>query len=110
MIAGYDTTAVVLTSLFYHVLGSKEVHTRLQEEVDSYFRSVDSNSRLESSNLAELPYLNAVMSVFYLFSGLGSLSDLQITEMKHSDWAVPRIYFTAGRQTRPVLDGSAISV
>ena len=62
IIAGYDTTATVLTALFYYVLGNPKVYARLQQEVDDYFQAAES-SLLESSKLASLPYLNAVMSV-----------------------------------------------
>ena len=63
MIAGYDTTATVLSALFYYVLGDQAIYARLQEEIDLYFRASEGKSRLDSSSLAELPYLNAVMLV-----------------------------------------------
>lgn len=63
MIAGYDTTATVLSALFYYVLGDQAIYARLQEEIDLYFQASEGNSRLDSSSLAELPYLNAVMLV-----------------------------------------------
>lgn len=60
MIAGYDTTASVLAAILYYVIGNTVVYERLQEEVDEYFQKTDISSS-DTSKLAVLPYLNAVM-------------------------------------------------
>lgn len=60
MIAGYDTTASVLAAILYYVIGNTVVYERLQEEVDEHFQKTDISSS-DTSKLAELPYLNAVM-------------------------------------------------
>ena len=62
IIAGYDTTASVLSALFYFVLRDREIYSHLQGEVDAYFQSADV-SQLDSSRLTSLPYMNAVMLV-----------------------------------------------
>ena len=62
IIAGYDTTATVLAALFHYILCDRNIYLRLQEEVDKYFKDAE-GSMLDSSRLATLPYLSAVMLV-----------------------------------------------
>lgn len=59
IIAGYDTTAITLTALFYSLLSHPQTYTRLQEEVDKYYPP-ESNA-LDTKYHSEMPYLNAVM-------------------------------------------------
>lgn len=63
IVTGYDTTASVLTGIFYHLMRNPDVYTCLRQEVDEYFQKTDGSDVLDSSKLGELPYLNAVMLV-----------------------------------------------
>ena len=60
IIAGSDTTSTVLSGLFYYLLRNPDVYSRLQNEVDLYFPLGDSDP-FNSTKLAEMPLLNAVM-------------------------------------------------
>lgn len=62
ILAGYDTTATVLAALFHYLLCNHHVYVRLQGEVDEYFKKTE-GAPLDSSKLATLPYLSAVMLV-----------------------------------------------
>ncbi|OBZ79546.1 hypothetical protein A0H81_01401 [Grifola frondosa] len=60
MIAGSDTTASVLTSLFFCLLSHRETYDCLQAEIDSYFPPGE--NALDTRYHAEMPYLNAVLN------------------------------------------------
>ena len=62
LIAGSDTTATALGSLFFYLLSSPLAYRRLQDEIDENFPLADVDS-LESTRLAKLPFFNAVMYV-----------------------------------------------
>jgi cytochrome P450 len=71
IIAGSDTAATAMSNIFYFLLSDPAAYARLQNEVDIYFSPSD--DPFDSSKLAQMPYLNAVMSViaphdFVLFS------------------------------------------
>ncbi|GKT72715.1 cytochrome P450 [Colletotrichum tofieldiae] len=51
-----DTTAASLTCLFFELAQKPEVHSRLREEIDSYFAQ---NEEPEHSSLSKLSYLQA---------------------------------------------------
>ncbi|GJC83080.1 cytochrome P450 monooxygenase FCK2 [Colletotrichum liriopes] len=51
-----DTTAASLTCLFFELAQRPEVHSRLREEIDSYFAQ---NEEPEHSSLSKLSYLQA---------------------------------------------------
>ncbi|TFK24880.1 high nitrogen upregulated cytochrome P450 monooxygenase 2 [Coprinopsis marcescibilis] len=59
IIAGSDTTASGLTSLFFFLLRNPECHKRLQHEIDEVARLDPS---LSPDKLAQVPYLNAVVN------------------------------------------------
>lgn len=65
IVAGYDTTATVLTGILYYVIKNPHVYARLREELDEHFQKAGGDS-LNSSRLGELPYLSAVMFVYLL--------------------------------------------
>lgn len=60
IIAGSDTTSKVLSGLFCFVLANPKCYQHLREEVDRVFPVADGDP-LDSTRLAEMPYLNAVM-------------------------------------------------
>ena len=62
VIAGSDTTATTLGTIFYCLLTNPDSMKRLQEELDSVFPP-KGGCPVEARKLAELPYLNAVMCV-----------------------------------------------
>jgi hypothetical protein len=64
VIAGADTTASALSSLFFFLLSHPKYYEKLQEEVDSHFAlGVDP---LETSSHADMKFLNACMLVYLL--------------------------------------------
>ena len=58
--AGSDTTATVLSGLFYYILRDPKEYDCLQKEVDFFFPPGD-GSPFDSLLLADMPHLNAVM-------------------------------------------------
>ena len=60
IIAGADTTSTVISGLFYYLLSNRSVFDRLREEVDSAF-PLGEGEPFDTSKLAKMPYLNAVM-------------------------------------------------
>ena len=62
VVAGSDTTATTLGSIFYYILTHRDTYERLQAEVDTMFPPGEGDP-LEPGKLAEMPYLNAVMYV-----------------------------------------------
>jgi cytochrome P450 len=64
MIAGSDTTAMGIASLFYLLLSSPDKLEKLKEEVDRvYPRDEDEKEVLNSSRHGKLIYLNACLYV-----------------------------------------------
>jgi cytochrome P450 len=62
VIAGSDTTSTVLGNVFYNILANPEVYARLREEIDTYFPPGEmEHAVVDSTKLAVMPYLNAVM-------------------------------------------------
>ena len=60
VIAGSDTTAVVLSGMFYNLLQYPEAYKRLQQEVDQSFPPGGGDA-IDVSKLSEMVFLNAVM-------------------------------------------------
>lgn len=56
VVAGSDTTSLTLCTLFYFLLRNPVIYSRLQAELDRSNLASD-----DSSGLAQLEYLNAVM-------------------------------------------------
>ena len=61
VIAGFDTTSVVLSTLFYCLLCNPDIYERLQREVDHYYPP--ETSALDTKYYPEMSYLDAVMRV-----------------------------------------------
>lgn len=61
VLAGSDTTATTLGSIFYYLLTHRDVYDRLHTEFETTFPS--GGEHYEANKLAEMPFLNAVMSV-----------------------------------------------
>ena len=64
VIAGSDTTATVLTALFYYLLRHPAAYVRLREEVDATFP--DGQEPLDVTKLANMSWLNACMCAQYV--------------------------------------------
>lgn len=60
IVAGADTTATVMSNLFYYLLANPSTYTRLRAEVDATFPPGEGDP-FDGSKLADLPFLNAVM-------------------------------------------------
>lgn len=60
IVAGSDTTSTVLSGLFHFIILDSRCYGRLQAEVDSFF-SCGKIDPFDTTLLAEMPYLNAVM-------------------------------------------------
>jgi hypothetical protein len=70
IIAGSDTTATVLSNIFFYLLSNPESYARLQAEVDEAFPR-GSKEPNNAPTLANMVYLNAVMCVdpiIYIYS------------------------------------------
>ena len=65
MVAGSDTTATVLSGVFFYLLSNPDTYERLKSEVDEYFPR-EGGDAVSGTVLAEMPFLNAVM---YDYSG-----------------------------------------
>ncbi|KAJ7478690.1 cytochrome P450 [Mycena galericulata] len=62
IVAGADTTASVLTNMFFYLLSNPKVYRRLQAEVDDTFtRDHGSREPNDAALLTNMPYLNSVM-------------------------------------------------
>ena len=61
VVAGSDTTAATLTCLFLQLATNPTVLKTLQAEIDDYYSS-KGGLGFESTSLAKLPYLDAVVS------------------------------------------------
>ncbi|KAH9481263.1 Cytochrome P450 67 [Psilocybe cubensis] len=63
IVAGSDTTATVLSNIFFYILSDKMIFERLREEVDHNFpRKEGTAPSDDSTKLANMPYLNAVIN------------------------------------------------
>lgn len=62
IVAGSDTTSTTLANLFFYLMTNQEVFSSLRAELDQAFPPGEGDP-FDFSQLAELPYLNAVMSV-----------------------------------------------
>ncbi|KAI0319719.1 high nitrogen upregulated cytochrome P450 monooxygenase 2 [Amylostereum chailletii] len=60
IVAGSDTTAMVLTSFLYHVLRHPTVYKRFREEVDATFP--DGQEPLDVTKLSGMPWLNSCLN------------------------------------------------
>ena len=58
--AGSDTTSTVLAGLFFYLLSNPTAFARLRKEVDLEF-PIEEGDPFDTSKLARMPYLNAVM-------------------------------------------------
>lgn len=65
MIAGSDTTSTTLSGLFYNLLSHPQEYARLQKELDTAFPPGEGDP-FDTTKLADLPFLNAVMCVLLL--------------------------------------------
>lgn len=61
VVAGSDTTAATITTLFFELATNPQAMKKLQAEIDEYFTS-HSGIGFESTSLAKLPYLEAVIN------------------------------------------------
>ncbi len=62
MVAGSDTTSIVLTSTFYCVLTNPDAYEELQAEIDKHFPPGD--DPYITQHHRNMPYLQAVMCDF----------------------------------------------
>ncbi|KAJ7108572.1 cytochrome P450 [Mycena epipterygia] len=63
VIAGSDTSAIVLSCLFFHILSDRTIFDRLRNETDEAFpRNGDQSPADNTSRLAGMPLLNAVIN------------------------------------------------
>ena len=79
IVAGSDTTSTTLANLFFYLITNQEVFSSLRAELDQAFPP-EEGDLFDFSQLAELPYLNAVMSVLFhhisvMSGGLSILSN-----------------------------------
>jgi cytochrome P450 len=67
-VAGSDTTGTALSNAMFYLLTNPVAFDRLSAEVDSITKeNEDQEAPLDSTRLAELPFLQAVMCVFRFF-------------------------------------------
>lgn len=71
IVAGSDTTATVLSSLFWFIMCNPSVYRRLQDEIDRYFPLGE--DAMDTSKHIHMSYLNAVMYVPSLFLAVSDL-------------------------------------
>ncbi|KAF9484551.1 high nitrogen upregulated cytochrome P450 monooxygenase 2 [Pholiota conissans] len=63
IVAGSDTSAAVISSVFHHILSDKKYFYRLRKELDDIFPLKGGEIPADnSSKLSELPFLNAVIN------------------------------------------------
>lgn len=60
IIAGSDTTASVMSNIFFFILHHRAIYNRLQAEVDAAFPPGEGEPT-DAAKLAQLEYMNAVM-------------------------------------------------
>ena len=70
ILAGADTTSIVLSNAFYLLLDHPDVYKRLQEEVDRYYPAGE--NALDPVHYPKMSYLDAVMWVSLYRQYLGS--------------------------------------
>ena len=61
IIGGSETVPLTLTALFCTLIRYPDVYQRLRDEVDANFQDCKEEDMFDSSKLAGMPYLNAVM-------------------------------------------------
>ncbi|THH05653.1 hypothetical protein EW145_g4639 [Phellinidium pouzarii] len=61
IVAGSDTTATVLSGIFFFLLTNPSVHARLQQEIDAAF-PLGEGEPFDATKLAEMSFLNAVIN------------------------------------------------
>ena len=61
IVAGSDTTATTLSNIFFNLLNHPTAYKLLQEEIDSKYPPGE--DALNPKHYADMPYLDAVMSV-----------------------------------------------
>ena len=66
VIAGADTTASVMTTIFFCVLSNPSVYKKLQEEVDRFFPKGE--DPMQTQYHRDMHYLTAVMCVLRYFA------------------------------------------
>jgi cytochrome P450 len=59
--AGSDTTAITLSSIFYHLMTHPETYRRLQEEIDAAAHDGRISDPITFQEAQQLPYLQAVI-------------------------------------------------
>ncbi|KDR74133.1 hypothetical protein GALMADRAFT_250969 [Galerina marginata CBS 339.88] len=63
IVAGSDTTATVLSNIFYYILSEKMLFDRLRNEVDDNFPRKEGKAPADdSTRLANMPYLNGIIN------------------------------------------------
>ncbi|KAF4611795.1 hypothetical protein D9613_003715 [Agrocybe pediades] len=62
IVAGSDTTAAVLSNIFYYLIRDPRYFKCLQEEIDSFFPKHDAIEMIDVNALTDLPFLNAVIN------------------------------------------------
>lgn len=65
IVAGSDTTATTLSSLFYFLLSNPQTYRRLQAEVDKFLPPGE--DPLSTAHHSQMSYLDAVMQVHQFF-------------------------------------------
>jgi len=63
IVAGSDTTAAVLSNIFYYLIREPEYFVRLRDELDALFRPWEPNESIDINSLSACPFLNAVVWV-----------------------------------------------
>jgi len=61
IVAGSDSTATVLSGVFYYLMANPLARKRLQAEIDAVFPPLEGNP-FDATALASMPYLNAVIN------------------------------------------------
>ncbi|KAF9001083.1 high nitrogen upregulated cytochrome P450 monooxygenase 2 [Cyathus striatus] len=63
IVAGSDTTAITLSSIFFHLASNPEIMNKLREEVEEYYPGIEGVLPSEDmSRLADMPLLNGVIN------------------------------------------------
>ncbi len=68
-VAGSDTTASVLSNIFWCLLRHPDVYKRLQAEVDAFYPPGENS--LDAKHIKDMYYLEAVMWVFHIVWNTG---------------------------------------
>ncbi|KAF2425828.1 putative cytochrome P450 [Tothia fuscella] len=89
--AGFETTGATLAHLTYCILADKDVHKRLQKELEDAIP--DEDDIPDWQKLEKLPYLNAVMKETLSRVAVGAYSRLprvhRTQSMRYKDWIIP---------------------